>query len=193
MRSLKRFLFIPVIVVLFFSTSVSYGQQYSVALQQHTISGQLPAAQYEALRSLLQGYSILPLKDTLIIKYEYDMQQTGIPVVENDDIIQQNITTELRMLHNAMLKRKNITLLSMIEPGNRADSMKIYNNMVNVDLAKSVYRLLLNDLNAVNSVIILPSGKYICFNSADGWAALRVSGGEIQQLLSSTAKSINNH
>ncbi|RYY69589.1 MAG: hypothetical protein EOO13_09105 [Chitinophagaceae bacterium] len=182
-----------IIIPLMMVSLFTMGQQYNVGLQQNTVCGQLSKAQYDSIRSVLQAYQYLPLKDTLIIKYQYE-STLMVPVAsENDDLIQQSITEELRMLHGAQIHRKNISLLNLMEPGGRADTLAKYNNLANVDEAGVVHRMILNENKNFNSVILFPNRKYICINSADGWAALKLKSGELQQVLSATARQVSKN
>lgn len=164
------------------SAAGSFAQGYHTALQSSTMSGKLSETQYDSLRHMLGTGSFQSLRDTLIIKYEYETGEAAIYNEKDDELIQQNVTDELRMLHNAQVCRKNISVFSLVEPGANADSTLEYNNTAMLDQFKLVQRLLLNNTSQYNSIIVFPNGSFTAFQCADGWAALRANHLELQQL-----------
>lgn len=162
----------------------SAAQSYKVVSQDNTSTGRLSQQEYDSIRNLLKTYSLLPLKDTIIFKYQYDVVPQGnIPRTLNDEIIQQNITKELRQLHSALAKRKNISLFDFIAPGPGADSILVYNNLGIVDADKNIQRLLMANSQSANAMILMPDKRFICLKDEDGWAALKLSPHDLQQLL----------
>ncbi|RYY45942.1 MAG: hypothetical protein EOO06_15540 [Chitinophagaceae bacterium] len=167
-------------------------QQYSLVGQQNIFSGQLSKAQYDSVKKLLGSYSYLPLKDTIVIKYQYAADNAAGSFSENDELIQQNIVSELRLLHNVQVHRKNVSLLNMLEPGIWGDSLKLYNNTAMTDADGSLHRLLFNQNPGFNSVILFPNKNFICIGSSDGWAALKMSAPELNKALSNNDLTRNN-
>jgi len=141
---------------------------------------QLPSATYDSVKRILKNSWAPALKDTIIIHYQPEIPEAVAR--ENDEIIQQKVTEELRFLHNKMVERKNITVMQFAADGPNNKYMQEFDNLVVIDKDHSLHNLLFRENTAV-SVMLLPSGKCIYFTGSEKWAALTVTSQMLQQAL----------
>ena len=191
MRSASRvFILISAIQVLIASACLA--QAESPAIQSNTTIGSLSAAEYDSITTLLRQYSLIPLHDTIILKYQNDVAPAGNnSATADDEIIQQTITGELRKLHQAMARRKNISIFNFIEPGMAANDMVANNNLAIIETSGILQRLLLKGKNATSSILLIPGRQYICFSGAQGWEALDFTGRQVKQFLAGDLAKVN--
>ncbi|MBC7937482.1 MAG: hypothetical protein H7Y86_19215, partial [Rhizobacter sp.] len=169
MKSPGRLFFLILVIQTIFA-AVGLAQVQQPVTQANITTGRLTTAEYDSVRTLLKQYSTIDLKDTIILKYQYDVVPAGNqPNTLDVEIIQQMVTGELRKLHSAMAKRKNISLFNLTAPGTAADSLLMYNNLAMIDTSGILQRLLLTRKSSTSSVILMPGRQFICFTAAAGW------------------------
>ena len=191
MRSASR-VFILISAVQVLIASACLAQAESPAIQSNTTIGSLSAAEYDSITTLLRQYSLIPLHDTIILKYQNDVAPAGNnSATADDEIIQQTITGELRKLHQAMARRKNISIFNFIEPGMAANDIVANNNLAIIETSGILQRLLLKGKNATSSILLIPGRQYICFSGAQGWEALDLTGRQVKQFLVGDLAKVN--
>lgn len=154
------------------------GQSVSTA---QPVVYQLPSATYDSVKHLLKKSWAPALKDTIIIQYQPELPE-GL-VKESDEIIQQNITGELRFLHNALVSRKNITVLQYAAEGPANSKLQQFNNLISIDQGNLLHGLLLREYPG-GSLMLLPDGTCILFPGNEKWTAVKTSPLAIQHALS---------
>jgi hypothetical protein len=163
---MKRFavLLFPAIFLMNFA---SVAQSSMIAVP---VVNQLSKEVNDSIRTLLKRSWAPSLKDTVIIQYDRPMPP-GV-VRENDDIIQQKVTAELRLLHASMVARKNITILEFAADDAGNNDLGQFNNLIIIDKDRALYNLLFKDHEA-GSVMLLASGQCTWFPGKEKWMALQ--------------------
>jgi hypothetical protein len=155
------------------------------SLAQESVSAQpvvyqLPATTYDSVKNILKRSWAPVLKDTIILQYQPAMPADVVN--GNDELIQQDVTADLRFLHNTMVTRKNICLLQYAaeSPGN--EKLKAFNNFLTIDKGNELQQMLLTKFES-GSLILLPTGTCVLYPGKEKWAAAKAGPVTIQQLL----------
>lgn len=150
---------------------------------------QLPANEYDTLRTILTRANAGMLKDTVLIHYQF---HDAFEKMQTDEIIQQQLTAELRRLHYAMAGRKNISIVYLGEPGEATERAKDFNNLITEDKDKQLYRLLFSTGKKAASIMLLPDRQCLMVNDEDKWVALQWSGRDLHNFLKGGQMAVLN-
>jgi hypothetical protein len=148
-------------------------------------TGRLEDADYNYLKQLLVANTNMPLKDTLIIKYDYN-HETCWDVLDQkpDEHITSFITTHQARVQKFRELRPNVSLFEYREPGKFSNKLKKWNTSIIVDSSKQLYKLLFSERTTCgSSIIILPTKNFIFFRSDAHSMAMDYTQEQIKKLL----------
>ncbi|HMJ47726.1 MAG TPA: hypothetical protein VK498_10360 [Ferruginibacter sp.] len=147
--------------------------------------GNLTEPGYNALKQVLLTYSKSELKDTLIIKYDYNRETCWDLLDQHgDDYIHGVVSAQQMHIQKAGLNRKGVPIFSFREEGNDFNKLKKWDNTLIIDKEAKLFRLLFYERTICgSSIIVLPDRKYVLLRSDSHFEILDYSGEKIRQLL----------
>ncbi len=137
-------------------------------------SKSLNEKEYLTLRNYLQKNVGYDLKDTLVIKYEFNNERCWDMLdYESDDYINGVILQQQSRIEKVSNSRKDLTILHYREPGKHFNKVVEWNRNIMIDTLKTLRTLLFhNNVICGCSAIIFPGGKYFILNSDPHFAML---------------------
>jgi hypothetical protein len=148
---------------------------------------------YNAAKQILASYTNLPLKDTIIIKYNYNNMTTCWNALDNkwgelsNDSIQKikiSLSSKDGYYHKIASARPMVSVFYFKEPGSNFNKIIKWNTDFITDNNKQLLKLLFaNKSNCGNSIIILPNKKFVFINGDPHFEVLRYSAKEIEAFL----------
>lgn len=180
----KYVCFLLIIVVI--STVISCASSsklYSIDNKDRIYSGKLSDSTFNILKDFLRNYS--KLKDTLIIKYDYNYESCwSLLDQSNDAKIMSIVNSNKEQLNEAVKVRENISVFNFREPGKSFNKIKEWNSLIIVDSSKQLYNLIFSERNTCgNSIVVLPDKRFVFIRSDSHFEALDLNQKQIAQLL----------
>ena len=130
-------------------------------------SGRLDDASNTTLRQFLASRTPSSLKDTIIIKYDYNNKSCWELLDEKDDnYIQGFVTRHNERVQKVQATRPNVSLFDFREPGNNANKIKKWNRSIIVDSTRQLMSLLFKERSICgNSIIVMPDKRFVFIRS----------------------------
>ena len=130
-------------------------------------SGTLDDAANASVRQLLASRSPSPLKDTVIIKYDYNNSACWSMLDEKDDTVIRGFITRHRQRVSALQSaRPGVSVFNFREPGSKVNKIKKWDDSVLVDSSGQLMALLFRERSVCgNSIIILPDKRFVFIRS----------------------------
>ena len=182
--------FVRDIMILFFSLVLctscgTSAKLYKKGDKNKIYSGQLDALTYQSLQQALPVTPVL--KDTIIIKYDYNNETCWSILDQSDDNhIQGFVTRHNERVQNVFMSRPNVSVFDFREPGNNLNKIKKWNTSIIIDSTKQLYNLLFKERAACgNSIIVLPDRRFVFIRSDSHSEALNLTQDKIIEYLES--------
>lgn len=131
--------------------------------KNRTGKGQLNDTVFNELRHYLKEHTSSTIKDTIIIKYDYNNETCWNRLDERED---ENIMGFVKRKQQAMEQmlttRKNVSSFNFREPGENLNKLKLWDSTIIIDSSKQLYHLLfMRNYNCGNSILVLPDKRFI--------------------------------
>jgi len=148
-------------------------------------NGLLEDTIFISLKSFLQKYTQDIIKDTIIIKYDYNNETCWNNLDESDDErIMKFVKRKQQSMKQVSQSRKNISLFNFREPGDNLNKLKLWDSTIIIDNRKELYNLLFpHKFNCGNSILILPDKRFIYIGSDPHSEAFYLTGKQIEGIL----------
>ncbi|SJZ31923.1 hypothetical protein [Sediminibacterium ginsengisoli] len=171
--------------ILLLSACASSAPLYSYDSKNRIFSDSLSQETYNTLLSFLARYSTTGLKDTLIIKYDYNNESCWNTLDQmSDDYIQKTIAAHTQRVQQVLAKRKNISAFDFREPGNNMNKLKKWDRNIIIDSSNTLLNLIFKDRSRCgNSMIVLPDKQFVFLRSDPHADALDLSQAQITSYL----------
>ncbi len=150
-----------------------------------TYTGQLSDSTFSALNKYLTITANSKLKDTIIIKYDYNNDNCWNALDESEaDYIMDFVTRHKERVLQVLAARRNVSVFNFREPGNSLNKIKKWDNTIIIDSSKQLYHLLFKERTSCgNSIIVMPDKKFVFLRSDAHSEVLDLSQSKIEVIL----------
>lgn len=130
---------------------------------------------YNELRHFLANSSGITLKDTIIIKYDYNRESCWNMLDRQDDAyIKGIIRQQQQRIQKERMARPGISVFMYREPGNNINKLKKWDPDIQIDRTGNLQKWLFGKRKICgNSVIVLPDRTVLLFPSDAHFQALQ--------------------
>jgi len=138
--------------------------------------GTLTPAALDSLRSYLAGATPAALRDTLIIKYEFN-HETCWDLMDRrpDSVIMRNVVHYQQYMQTLAAARPQAGIFLFREPGNDFNKIKSFNNQILIDNGYLKNLFFRKKATCGSSVIVDPEGNYLVRKSDSHFESLHLS------------------
>lgn len=186
----KHFLyFISLIILLIFVESCSTtAQLYDDKNRSYT--GLLRDSTFTVLKQYLTNTTNLKLKDTIIIKYNYNNETCwNILDQKEDSYIMSFVTGYKARVQRVLAARQNVSVFNFREPGNKLNKIIKWDNSILIDSSKQLFNLLFKERCICgSSIIALPDKRFIFLRSDSHTDVLNLTQKQIEEILNKKSK-----
>ncbi len=147
--------------------------------------GTLDEATDITLRQLLSSHTTFPLKDTLIIKYDYNNESCWNILDQADDAhIMAFVTRHKERMQVLQTSRPDVSVFNFREPGNSLNKIKKWDNSIIIDSSRQLMNLLFKERSTCgNSIIVLPDKTFVFLRSDSHSEALELTQDQLLKYL----------
>ena len=181
------FYFISLITILTIAESCgTTSQLYRSDDKNKTYTGQLSDTTFTALKQFLTIPTNSKLKDTIIIKYDYNNETCWniLDQSENDHIM-GFVTRHKQRVQQVLATRQNVSVFDFREPGNNLNKIKKWDNSIIIDSSKQLFNLLFKErCTCGSSIIVMPDKKFVFLRSDSHSDILDLTKNKIAEVLS---------
>ena len=148
-------------------------------------TGQLNDSTFLAVKKYLTRGTATILKDTIIIKYDYNYESCWDILDQSEaDHIMGFVKRHQERVKRFLLTRQNVSFFAYREPGNSLNKIKKWDNTILIDSSKRLFRLVFNERqNCGNSILLLPDKRFIYLRSDSHTEILDLTQEQIDQYL----------
>ena len=184
MRSFFQYcLFFTILMIIISCDSTS--QLYSYDNKNRNYTGQLSESDYTALKQILTNTASSKLKDTILIKYDYNNETCWNTLDQSDDdYIMGFITRHKQRVQNFLATRQNVSVFGFREPGNNLNKIIKWNNSIIIDSTKQLFKLLFKErCTCGSSIIAMPDKRFVFLRSDSHSEVFDLTQKQIDSLL----------
>ena len=179
-RTLKNF----ILIISSFTFLISCGSTptvYRPDNDKRISSGTLDDVTHASLRQVLTPLATSSLKDTIIIKYDYNNETCWDLLDQQDDgYIQGFVTRHKQRLQMLQTTRPNVSIFEFREPGSNLNKIKKWNNSIIIDSSRQLMNMLFKARSTCgNSIVILPDQRFVFIRSDSHSEAIDLTQKEI--------------
>lgn len=186
---MKKSLLNVISFTIIFSIAASCGtssQIYSYGNKNKTYTGQLGDSIFLSLKKYLTINANSKLKDTIIIKYDYNNETCWNNLDQSED---ENIRGFIKKYKEKILlvlfTRQNVSIFNFREAGNSLNKIKKWDTSIIIDSSKQLFNLIFKErCTCGNSIIIMPNRKFVFVRSDSHFEVLDFSQKRIEEILS---------
>jgi hypothetical protein len=178
--------FISIITILTIAGSCgTTAKLYPYDDKNRTIVGQLSDSEFVALKQYLIATTNSNLKDTIIIKYDFNNETCWERLDQRED---ENIMGFVKRHQEAMQQvlatRKNVSAFDFREPGDNLNKIKMWDNSIIIDSSMQLFNLFFKyRSNCGNSIIVMPDKKFVYIHSDPHSEILYLTQKQIENIL----------
>jgi len=148
-------------------------------------TGLLKNSDFAVLKQFLTFTTNSKLKDTIIIKYDYN-NETCWNILDKceDDSIMGFISRHRERVQHALATRHNVSVFEFREPGNNLNKIIKWDSSVIIDTSNYLLNLLFKErCTCGSSIIIMPDMRFVFLRSDSHLDALDLTQIQIQDIL----------
>ena len=174
------------IVILIFTESCNSSRLYRLDDKNRISHGQLSESTFNALKQFLTTTTNATLKDTIIIKYDYNNETCWDILDQKDDnYIMGFVTRHQDRVQQVLKTRQNISVFNFREPGNNLNKIIKWDKSIMIDSSKQLFNLLFKDrCTCGSSILVTPDKQYISIRSDSHFEALDMTEKQIVTIIS---------
>lgn len=130
-------------------------------------AGELPDSSFAALKQFLTSTTNTILKDTIIIKYDYNNETCWNSLDQHGKkYIMRFVDANKKRMEQVLAKRENISLFTFREAGNNLNKLKKWDPSIRIDSTKQLFNLLFSErCTCGSSILIMPDKKFVFLRS----------------------------
>lgn len=185
---MKRYFlyFISLIAILSFIASCNTtSKMYRFDDKNRIYKGQLSESAFNTLSQFLTANSNAKLKDTIIIKYNYNNETCWDLLDTKDDAyIIGFVTRHKERVEQVQKNRQYVSLFDFREPGNNLNKIIKWDNSIIIDSSKLLFDLLFKErCSCGSSIIVMPDKRFVFLRSDSHSEALDMTQKQIGEIL----------
>lgn len=148
-------------------------------------SEKLSDSTFAYLKQYLTSITKTQLKDTIIIKYDYNNETCWDELDKrSDDYVIPFITANQERVKSILALRNNVSIFTFREPGDNFNKIKKWDKSIVIDSDRYLLNLLFKERSTCgNSIIVLPDRRYVFIRSDSHSEAMEYSQDKIVELL----------
>jgi hypothetical protein len=179
--------FISFITILIIAESCgTTSQLYRYDDKNKTYIGQLSDSTFAVLKKYLTITANSKLKDTIIIKYDYNNETCWTILDQSeDDHIMGFVRRHKERVQQVLATRQNVSVFDYREPGNSLNKIKKWDNSIIIDSSKQLLNLLFKErCTCGSSIIVMPDKRFVFLRSDSHSEVLDLTQKQIEEILS---------
>jgi hypothetical protein len=180
------FYFISLITILTITSSCgTTAQLYRYNDKNKKYSGQLSDSTYKALKHFLTSTTNSKLKDTIVIKYNYNNETCWNTLDQREDEhIMGFVLRHKQMVQQVLATRQNISFFDFREPGEKVNKIIKWDNSIIIDSTKQLFNLVFKERCICgSSIIVMPDKKFVYLRSDSHTEILDLTENRIEEIL----------
>ena len=148
-------------------------------------AGQLDDSVYNAVKQYLVNTTSQTLKDTILIKYDYNNETCWDNLDQKeDDHIMGFVTRHQQRIQYVRATRPNVSVFDFREPGKRLNKIKKYDQSIIIDSSKRLFNILFKErCTCGSSIMIMPDKRYVFLRSDSHSEILYLTQMQIEEML----------
>ena len=153
--------------------------------ERKNYKGQLSELDYTALQQFLTAKKNAPLKDTIIIKFEYNNETCWDALDQKgDSYIMGFVTRHKERVEDLLDKRKNVSVFDFREPGNNLNKIVKWDDSIIIDSTKQLFHLLFKErCTCGSSIMVMPDRRFVFKRSDSHSEMYEMTKDEINTIL----------
>lgn len=178
--------FLSIIIGLTILSSCTHSTKlYKNDNKEKTYTGKLEDSTYNSLKQFLTSSTNQLLKDTLIIKYDYNNETCwGLLDKKEDEYVMGFITRHKERVQQVLLARQNVSIFDFREAGTNINKIKKWDNSILIDSSKTLFNLLFKErCTCGSSIIVMPDRRFVFLRSDSHSEAMDLTQKQIGDLL----------
>ncbi|MCX6264426.1 MAG: hypothetical protein NTZ47_07755 [Bacteroidetes bacterium] len=184
----KRFLYLISLITIFVNTQScnSSSKLYRKDDKHRSYNGKLSDVSYSSLYQYLTNTTNAKIKDTIIIKYDYNNETCWDLLDEDqDDKIMGIVTRSKTRIQQILETRQHVSVFEFREPGNNINKIVKWNDLKIIDSSKQLFKLLFNErCTCGSSLIVMPDKRFIFLRSDPHSDVFDFTKKQIEEILS---------
>ena len=179
------YLFAITFLLIFFLSCSPNSVLYRCDNPNRAYNGFLYDSTIKELKIFLTKKSSIQLKDTIIIKYDYNYETCWdrLDLCEEDYIL-GIISRNQQKIQEVLSNRQNISVFNFRKPGKRMNKIKKWDKTILIDSTKKLFNLLFyNRCECGSSILIMPDKKFIFIRSDPHYQILDITQTDIEEIL----------
>lgn len=164
----RNFFFIASLIALLFLTeSCNSSRLYGFDDKNRISHGQLSESTFNALKLFLTTATNTALKDSIIIKYDFNNETCWDLLDQKDDNhIMGFLARHQDRVQQVLKTRQNVSVFNFREPGNNLNKIIKWDKSIMIDSSKQLFNLLFKDrCTCGSSILVTPDKQYIFIRS----------------------------
>ena len=178
--------FLSLIIVLTIAEScTTTSKLYPYDDKNRTFTGQLSDSEFVALKQYLISATNSNLKDTIIIKYDFNNETCWERLDQSeDDYIMVFVNRHQELVQQVLATRKNVSVFDFREPGDNLNKIKMLDTTIIIDSSKQLLNLFFKlHSNCGSSIIVMPDKKFLYIISDPHSEILHLTQKQIEGIL----------
>lgn len=161
-------------------------QLYRHVDKNSNYNGQLNDTTFKALKQFLTTTTNAKLKDTIIIKYDYNNETCwNLLDQKSDDHIMGFLARHKERVQQVLMTRQNVSVFDFREPGKNLNKIKKWDNSIIIDSSKQLFNLLFKErCTCGSSIMIMPDKRFVFLRSDSHSEVLDLTQNQIKEILS---------
>jgi hypothetical protein len=186
---MKMYFFNSLSLITALTIAVSCGtssQLYRSDDKNKIYTGQLSESDFTSLKQYLTFTTNSQLKDTIIIKYDYNNENCwNILDQSEDDYIMGFVIRHKATVKQILAQRQNVSVFDFREPGNNLNKIIKWDSSIIIDSSKHLFNLIFKERCICgSSIIIMPDRRFVFIRSDSHSEALDLTQNQIEEFLS---------
>ncbi len=186
---MKRYFlyYLSLIVILSFIASCNATSKlYRIDEKNRIYKGQLSESTFNTLSQFLTTTTNSKLKDSIIIKYNYNNETCwDILDTKDDAYIMGFVARHQERVQQILKTRQNVSVFDFREPGNNLNKIIKWDNSIIIDSSKQLFDLLFKEhCSCGSSIIVMPDKRFVFLRSDPHLEALDLTQKQLDEILS---------
>jgi hypothetical protein len=150
-----------------------------------TYAGQLNDSVYNAVKKYLVNTTSQNLKDTILIKYDYNNETCWDMLDQREDEhIMGFVTRHQQRIQYVRATRPHVSVFDFREPGKRLNKIKKFDQSIIIDSNKQLFKLLFKErCTCGSSIMIMPDKRFVFLRSDSHSEILYLTQMQIDEIL----------